>query len=97
MVGPVVAATGSPIGRTDMDQHVFDVLGIRILQERDRVTSQRQDRVRFIPRRKPARELKTRVEEDAEPLFELWLGRAPHYYQSHGRVSGRDSGVTAFP
>src|SRR5258706_15241080 len=83
MVSAVMAAPGSPISRTDVDQHVFDVLRIRVLQHRHRVTAQREHGVSFVPRRKPARELKTRVEEDAQALFELGFGPTSDNYQSH--------------
>lgn len=85
VMGALVAAAGPPVGRADVHQHVTDVLRVGVFQDRNGVAAQRQDGIGLVPRGEPARELKPRVEKDADRFVQLRLAGAAHDDQGHGR------------
>src|SRR5712692_1513446 len=82
----VVAAAGLAVVRADVDEDVFDAALVGVFEHDGAVSAERQHPVGVVERREPARELESRVDENADRLVELWLAGAAHDHQRH-RVS----------
>jgi len=79
----LVAAAGSSVARTDVHQHVADVLRVRVLEHRHGVAAQGQHGVGLVPRGEPAGKLKSRIEKDSDGLVELGLASSADDHQCH--------------
>src|SRR5260370_23741168 len=80
-MGPGGAAAGLAAVRPDVDEDVLDAALVGVLEHDGAVSAERQHPVGVVERREPARELESRVDENADRLVELRLARSSDDHQ----------------
>src|SRR5260370_34525787 len=82
-MGPGGAAAGLAAVRPDVDEDVLDAALVGVLEHDGAVSAERQHPVGVVEWSEPARELESRVDENADRLVELRLAGAAHDHQRH--------------